>query len=61
MTAVLADNLKVMDASAVALCRDNHIPIVVFNIREPGNLRARAGGRGCLDRRRRRRRMAGHA
>jgi uridylate kinase len=35
---VLADNLKVMDASAVALCRDNAIPIVVFNIRERGNL-----------------------
>ncbi len=35
---VLADDLKVMDASAVALCRDNNIPIVVFNIRERGNL-----------------------
>src|SRR6187431_54900 len=34
---VLANDLKVMDASAVALCRDNNIPIVVFNIREPGN------------------------
>ena len=35
---VLSNNLKVMDASAVALCRDNNIPIVVFNIRERGNL-----------------------
>jgi len=35
---VLAKNLKVMDASAVALCRDNNIPIVVFSIREKGNL-----------------------
>ncbi len=35
---VLADNLQVMDASAVALCRDNAIPIVVFSIREQGNL-----------------------
>jgi uridylate kinase len=35
---VLSDDLKVMDASAVALCRDNDIPIVVFNIREEGNL-----------------------
>ncbi|UVO49264.1 UMP kinase [Sphingomonas sp. SUN019] len=34
---VLAQDLKVMDASAVALCRDNNIPIVVFNIREHGN------------------------
>ncbi len=43
---VLADNLKVMDASAVALCRDNNIPIVVFNIREPGNLAAVLRGEG---------------
>ncbi len=35
---VLANNLQVMDASAVALCRDNSIPIVVFSIRERGNL-----------------------
>ena len=35
---VLSDDLKVMDASAVALCRDNNIPIVVFNVREQGNL-----------------------
>jgi len=42
---VLADNLKVMDASAVALCRDNDIPIIVFNIRQSGNLaRVLAGG-----------------
>jgi len=42
---VLAANLKVMDASAVALCRDNNIPIVVFSIREKGNLaRVLAGG-----------------
>ena len=41
---VLSDDLKVMDASAIALCRDNNIPIVVFNIREPGNLAAGVGG-----------------
>jgi uridylate kinase len=35
---VLSDDLKVMDAAAVALCRDNNIPIVVFNLRQPGNL-----------------------
>lgn len=35
---VLSQNLKVMDASAVSLMRENHIPIVVFNIRERGNL-----------------------
>lgn len=43
---VLADDLKVMDASAVALCRDNNIPIVVFNIREPGNLARVLSGAG---------------
>ena len=37
---VLSDDLRVMDASAVALCRDNDIPIVVFNIREHGNFAA---------------------
>ena len=43
---VLADNLKVMDASAVALCRDNNIPIVVFSIRENGNLARVLAGEG---------------
>src|SRR3990170_2792672 len=42
---VLGDDLKVMDAAAVALCRDNDIPIVIFNVREPGNLaKVLAGG-----------------
>jgi len=35
---VLAQDLRVMDASAIALMRDNAIPIVVFSIRERGNL-----------------------
>jgi uridylate kinase len=43
---VLADDLRVMDASAVALCRDNNIPIVVFNIREQGNLARVLRGEG---------------
>ncbi len=43
---VLADNLKVMDAAAIALCRDNRIPIVVFNIREEGNLARVLSGDG---------------
>jgi uridylate kinase len=43
---VLADNLKVMDAAAVALCRDNNIPIVVFSIREKGNLARVLAGEG---------------
>ncbi len=43
---VLSDDLRVMDASAIALCRDNRIPIVVFNIRERGNLARVLGGGG---------------
>ena len=43
---VLADDLKIMDAAAVALCRDNNIPIVVFNIRQPGNLTDVLAGKG---------------
>ena len=43
---VLANNLKVMDASAVALCRDNAIPIIVFSIREKGNLARVLAGQG---------------
>ena len=43
---VLSDDLKVMDASAVALCRDNNIPIVVFSIREQGNLARVLRGEG---------------
>ena len=43
---VLADDLKVMDASAVALCRDNDIPIVVFSIREKGNVAKVLSGQG---------------
>jgi uridylate kinase len=43
---VLAGNLQVMDASAVALCRDNDIPIVVFSIRERGNLARVLAGEG---------------
>lgn len=38
-TDVLRDDLKVMDATAVALCRDNGIPIVVFDILSKGNLK----------------------
>ena len=36
---VLERELKVMDATAISLCMDNKLPIVVFNLREPGNIR----------------------
>ncbi len=45
---VLSDDLQVMDASAVALCRDNKIPIIVFSIHEHGNLTKVLGGEGTV-------------
>ena len=36
---VLEQRLKVMDATAISLCMDNKLPIVVFNLRKAGNLR----------------------
>ncbi len=41
---VLEHGLKVMDAAAISLCRDNQIPILVFKLRTPGNIRRVAGG-----------------
>lgn len=41
---VLADGLKVMDATAVALCQDNDLPIIVFNMRSRGNIRRVVSG-----------------
>ena len=35
---VLSGELAVMDSTAIALCKDNNIPIVVFNLFEPGNI-----------------------
>jgi uridylate kinase len=43
---VLARDLKVMDAAAVALARDNHIPVIVFSIRQPGAVLEVAQGKG---------------
>lgn len=36
---VLEKQLRVMDASAISLCMDNNLPIIVFNMREAGNIR----------------------
>jgi len=35
---VLKNQLKVMDSTAISLCMDNHIPLVVFNLSQPGNI-----------------------
>ena len=43
---VLAKNLKVMDASAIALARDNGLPIIVFSLDEPGGFRGILSGEG---------------
>ncbi|HVR61997.1 MAG TPA: UMP kinase, partial [Polyangia bacterium] len=36
---VLNRNLGVMDSTAISLCRDNNLPILVFNMTQPGNIR----------------------
>jgi uridylate kinase len=35
---ILNKNLKVMDSTAVTLCMDNNLPLIVFNLKERGNL-----------------------
>jgi len=35
----LERGLRLMDTTAISLCMDNRLPIVVFNAREPGNIR----------------------
>src|ERR1700730_1458852 len=53
---VLERQLKVMDASAISLCMDNDLPIVVFNMLNPGNIKrvvmgeSGIGSRVCLER-----------
>ena len=36
---VIGQSLRVMDSTAITLCMDNKLPIIVFNLRKPGNLR----------------------
>ncbi len=43
---VLTKDLKVMDATAISLARENHIPIIVFSIREQGNFARVLQGQG---------------
>jgi uridylate kinase len=38
-TETLTKNLRVMDATAISLCRENNIPIIVFDLHAPGNIR----------------------
>jgi uridylate kinase len=41
---VLEQGLKVMDSTAISLCMDNRLPIVVFNLRTPGNIKRAMSG-----------------
>jgi uridylate kinase len=47
---VLQKHLGVMDASAIALARDNNLPIIVFSLDEPGGFRGILSGRGTYTR-----------
>ena len=43
---VLQSDLKVMDASAIALMRDNKMPLIVFSLDEPGGFKGILNGEG---------------
>ena len=43
-TEVLTKSLAVMDATSIAMCRDNKLPILVFNLNTPGNIMRMATG-----------------
>lgn len=45
---VLAQNLRVMDTSAIALARENAVPILVFSVHEPGALADVVNGKGAF-------------
>jgi uridylate kinase len=47
-TEVLSRNLRVMDASAIALARENNIPILVFSLHNPGAFADVIGGKGTF-------------
>jgi uridylate kinase len=36
---VLRLGLRVMDATAIAMCQENNLPIVIFDLNQPGNIR----------------------
>jgi uridylate kinase len=36
---VLVDELRVMDTTAIVMCRENNLPLVVFNLNNPGDLK----------------------
>ena len=42
---ILRQGLKVMDLTAVSLCKDNNLPMIIFNMNQPGNIRRVVTGR----------------
>ena len=47
-TEILQHDLRIMDPAAIALARDNDIPVIVFSIREAGNVRRVLDGKGTF-------------
>jgi len=47
-TEILGKDLRIMDPAAIALARDNDIPVVVFSIRDAGNVAKVFGGEGLF-------------
>ena len=43
---VLSDRLHVMDTTAISLCMENHMPILVFSVQQPGNIKRAVLGEG---------------
>jgi uridylate kinase len=41
---ILKQGLKVMDLTAVSLCKDNNLPMIIFNMNQAGNIRRVALG-----------------
>jgi uridylate kinase len=41
---VLKQGLRVMDATAISLCKENNLPIVIFNLNQNGNIRKVVNG-----------------
>ena len=41
---ILRLGLKVMDTTAVSLCKDNNLPMIIFNLNQPGNIRRVVSG-----------------
>ena len=45
---VLSQGLKVMDSTAITFCMDNELPIIVFDVTAPGNIRGGPASHGTL-------------